>query len=190
MKKKRPLPKWLDILLMVLRGLILSFLAAIIGIDLYVAQSTLFLRDAMPMPFGYGISVVLSGSMDPALAVDDLILVHKEESYEIGDMIVFRDGNAFTVHRLKEKNEETWITRGDANDTDDSPLSPKDVKGKVVKRVKGGGKVVSAIRSPIGTILLLLLAIVLFEAPHMMRERTKKEELNSIRAEIEKLKNE
>ena len=189
MSKKKTLPKWLDVLLMVLRGLLLSFLAALIGIDLYVIQSTLFLRDSMPMPFGYGVSVVLSGSMDPALAVNDLIVVHEEESYEIGDMIVFRDGNSFTVHRLKEKNGDLWTTRGDANDTDDEPIRPKDVKGKVVKDIKGAGALVSAVRSPIGIVVILGLAVLLFEAPHLLRERKKQEELDAIRSEIEQLKN-
>ena len=190
MRTKPSLPKWLTAVLMVLRGLILSLLVALIGVDLYVVQSTLLLRDAMPMPFGYGVSVVLSGSMEPALLVDDLIIVHEEASYAVGDMLVFRDGDSFTVHRLKAQNGDVWTTRGDANNTDDPPLSPKDVKGKVVKRVKGGGKIVSAIRSPIGVVLLLAIAVALFEAPHFMRERQKKEELAAIRAEIERLKNE
>ena len=190
MRTKSNLPKPLAVVLRVFRGLVLALILALLGVDLYVVQSTVFLRDAMPMPFGYGVSVVLSGSMEPALAVDDLIIVHEEESYAVGDMLVFRDGDSFTVHRLKAQNGDVWTTRGDANNTDDPPLSPKDVKGKVVKCIKGGGKIVSAIRSPIGVVLLLAIAVALFEAPYFMRERKKKEELAAIRAEIERLKNE
>ena len=189
-KTKLNLPKPLLIVLNVLRLLVLSCIAALIGVDLYVAQSTLLLRDSMPMPFGYGVSVVLSGSMEPALSVDDLIIVHKESDYAVDDMIVFCDGSSTTVHRLIAVDGDTLTTRGDANDTNDKPIRLQDVKGKVVKNLKGVGKIVSAVRSPIGVVVTLVLAVALFEAPHYMRQRKKQEELDAIRAEIEALKNE
>lgn len=186
--KKLKLPKPFIVLLQILRGLILSLALALIGIDLYVVQSTVFLRDAMPMPFGYGASIVLSGSMEPTLSAGDLIIVHEEPSYAIGDQIVFRDRNSFTVHRLKFIDGETFVTRGDANGADDAPISLKDVKGKVVKCLKGAGNIVSAIRSPIGILITLGIIMLLFEAPYLMSDRKKKNELDAIRAEIEQLK--
>ena len=189
-KTKQTLPKWLTVLAMVLRALALSLLMALIGLDLYVAQSTFFLRDPMPMPFGYGASVVLSGSMEPALSVDDLIIVHEEESYEVGDMIVFCDGKSTTVHRLVEVDGETLTTRGDANNTNDKPILLNRVKGKVVKTVKGAGKIVSAVRSPLGVLITLAIAVALFEAPYWLKKQKQQEALKAIRAEIEALKNE
>ncbi len=188
-KTKESLPKPLAVVLKVLRGLVLALILALLGVDLYVVQSTVFLRDAMPMPFGYGVSVVLSGSMEPALSAGDLIVVREEESYAVGDAIVFRDGAGFTVHRLQSIDGETFITRGDANNTDDAPIRAADVKGKVVKRLKGAGDLVSAVRSPIGIVVTLGLAVLLFEAPYFLRDRKKREELDAIRAQIEQLKN-
>lgn len=188
-KTKESLPKPLAVVLKVLRGLVLALILALLGVDLYVVQSTVFLRDAMPMPFGYGVSVVLSGSMEPALSAGDLIVVREEESYAVGDAIVFRDGAGFTVHRLQSIDGETFITRGDANNTDDAPIRAADVKGKVVKRLKGAGDLVSAVRSPIGIVVTLGLAVLLFEAPYLLRDRKKREELDAIRAQIEQLKN-
>ena len=190
MRTKPKMPKWITVILQSLRMILLIFIAALIGVDLYVAQSNLFLRDSMPMPFGYGLSIVCSGSMEPALSVDDLIVVHKEDAYAVDDMIVFCDGNSTTVHRLKIVDGETLTTRGDANDADDKPIQLKDVKGKVVKTVKGGGKIVSAIRSPFGVLITLVLAVALFEAPYYLSDKKKREELEAIRAEIEALKNE
>lgn len=190
MRMKRSLPKPLAVALRVLRGLILALILALLGVDLYVVQSTVFLHDAMPMPFGYGASVVLSGSMEPALSAGDLIIVREADSYVVGDKIVFRDGAGFTVHRLKSIDGDTFVTRGDANDTDDAPIRAADVKGKVVKRLKGVGNLVSAVRSPIGIAVILGLAVVLFEAPYFLRDRKKRDELDAIRAEIEQLKNE
>ena len=190
MRTKSRLPKPLAASLEVLRGLVLALILALLGVDLYVVQSTVFLRDAMPMPFGYGASVVLSGSMEPALAAGDLIIVHEEDTYAVGDAIVFRDGAGFTVHRLKSIDGETFVTRGDANDTDDAPIRAADVKGKVIKRLKGAGNLVSAVRSPVGIVVTLGLAVLLFEAPYLLRDRKKRETLDAIRAEIEQLKNE
>lgn len=190
MRTKSRLPKPLAASLEVLRGLVLALILALLGVDLYVVQSTVFLRDAMPMPFGYGASVVLSGSMEPALAAGDLIIVHEEDTYAVGDAIVFRDGAGFTVHRLKSIDGEMFVTRGDANDTDDAPIRAADVKGKVVKCLKGAGNLVSAVRSPVGIVVTLGLAVLLFEAPYLLRDRKKRETLDAIRAEIEQLKNE
>lgn len=189
--RTKPSPlKPLAALLLVLRGVVLALILALLGVDLYVVQSTVFLHDAMPMPFGYGASVVLSGSMEPALSAGDLIIVREEESYAVGDEIVFRDGKSFTVHRLQSIDGDTFVTRGDANDTDDAPIRAADVKGKVIKRLKGAGDLVSAVRSPIGIVITLGLAVALFEAPYLLRERKKREQLDAIRAEIEQLKNE
>lgn len=189
MRTKPSLPKPLAVVLLVLRGVVLALILALLGVDLYVVQSTVFLHDAMPMPFGYGASVVLSGSMEPAISAGDLIIVREEDNYAVGDAIVFRDGASFTVHRLKSIDGEEFVTRGDANDTDDAPIRAADVKGKVVKCLKGAGNLVSAVRSPIGIVVTLGLAVLLFEAPYLLRERKKREELDAIRAQIEQLKN-
>ena len=44
------------------------------GINVYLWNASSLAGNAMPMPFGFGMAVVLSGSMEPVLSVNDLLL--------------------------------------------------------------------------------------------------------------------
>lgn len=61
----------------------------------------------MPMPFGYGIGVVLSGSMEPTYSVDDVIIVKDTDNYQVNDVVVFQEGKSLTVHRVIEVQKMT-----------------------------------------------------------------------------------
>ena len=56
----------------------------------------------LPTVFGWGNAVVLSGSMEPELPVGSLLLIHREESYEVGEIVTYEDENGSLVtHRLR-----------------------------------------------------------------------------------------
>ena len=48
----------------VFRYIVFSFIGIVLGLFVYNQNAQGLLRDKMPMPFGYGMSVVLSGSME------------------------------------------------------------------------------------------------------------------------------
>ena len=54
----------------------------------------------MPMPFGFGISAVLSGSMEPEYSTDDLVIVRSTDVYQIGAVVVYQDGSTLIMHRI------------------------------------------------------------------------------------------
>ena len=143
----------------------------------------------MPMPFGFGMTVVLSGSMEPELSVDDLLIVAAKDSYEVGDVVVFQTQRTAVVHRIIAINGEEIITRGDANTADDEPITLANIKGRVVCAIPFVGYVVHLIKTPIGTLILLGLAFWLLEASFKKEKAEKKNELDAIRQEIEALKN-
>ena len=62
----------------VARYIILGLLAVVIGLNVFSLNATRLAGDAVPMPFGFGGSVVLSGSMEPALSVGDLLIVRAQ----------------------------------------------------------------------------------------------------------------
>ena len=51
--------------------------AATLGVNLYLTNAQVLTGDQMPMPFGYGSAVVLSGSMEPTFSTGDLIVVEE-----------------------------------------------------------------------------------------------------------------
>ena len=98
----------------VLRWCLLAVLALIIGINLYSFNATTLAGNAMPMRFGIGSAVVLSGSMEPTLSVNDYVIVQAADSYAVGDIVVYQSGNSLVIHRVVEIDGENIIARGDA----------------------------------------------------------------------------
>lgn len=140
------------------------------------------------MPLGFGLTVVLSGSMEPALSVGDMLVVAPQESYEVEDVVVFQTGRSAVVHRIISITKEGVITRGDANNTDDEPIALESIKGKVIIVIPFVGYIVNLIKTPIGTIILLGLAVWLLEGSFKKDKKQNDAELDAIRAEIERLK--
>ncbi|MCH5304225.1 MAG: signal peptidase I [Ruminococcus sp.] len=172
------------------RIILLSFIGLIIGINLYSWNARMFGGNEMPMPFGWGCSVVLSGSMEPELSVDDMVIIKAQNEYSEGDVVVYQDGGSLVIHRIISLDGDTVITRGDANNAADQPINISAVKGKAVAGVPFVGALVSFLRTPIGFILIIIAAIVLFELPYMMERKRANEEKEKIKEEIRRLKEE
>lgn len=124
----------------------------------------------VPMIFGQGAAIVLSGSMEPEISVNDLVLYSRKENYSAGDVVVFQDGGMTSVHRIAKRSRDQIITKGDANNACDEPITREQVFGKVNFVVPGAG----ALFEP-GGIMTLVLAIILLEVLDVKRERSRKE---------------
>ena len=132
------------------RYLILGVLAAIIGMSVFSLNANRLAGNQVPMPFGIGASVVLSGSMEPTLSVGDLLIVKEQPGYEVGDIVVYQSGSMPVVHRIVDVAEDTVTTRGDANNVDDAAFpahaavhrrggSPQYPRGAAPRRFLAGG---------------------------------------------------
>jgi signal peptidase len=171
------------------RIILLVFAALTVGLNIYTVNALRIGGNAVPMPFGVGAAVVLSGSMEPELSVGDLLIVLDSSSYEIGDVVVYQDGNIAVTHRIvRFSDEEEIVTQGDANNTEDDPISVEAIKGEVVAVIPFIGYVINAIKTPIVTICILALAVFLLERSFRAEKKTDNEKLDSIKAEIERLK--
>jgi len=173
----------------VIRLLTLAVCGGVLGYNLYLANANKLVGNQMPMPFGYGSAVVLSGSMEPTLSVGDLIIVSEARPYGENDIVVFQSGNSLVVHRIIEIEGESVITQGDANNTPDSPINKSVIKGKVVAVVPQVGTAVNFIKSPIGTIMVVVLAVVLMELPYRKEKEKDDQQRQKIIDEINRLKN-
>lgn len=122
---------------------------------------------------GFSLAVIASGSMEPALGVDDLIVTHAQDSYRAGDIITFDSGTSLTTHRIVAITPEGYITRGDANNAaDPDPVPPEKVVGRVVAVLPVAGRVLAALRTPLGMTVLLVAGVlwtVLFPADRKQR---------------------
>ena len=170
---------------------LLALIAVVIGLAVYTLNARRLVGDMMPMPFGVGMSVVLSGSMEPTLSVNDLVIVKAQEDYAVGDVVVYRDsGGLLVIHRIIERSGETVIAQGDANNASDDPFEASQIKGKMVASVPGVGAAVQIIGSPAGVAAILLAAGALFVLSCRKEREADDAEMDEIRAEIARLKNE
>lgn len=170
------------------RIILLVLISLIIGSTVYSWNAETLAGNAMPMPFGFGISVVLSGSMEPELSVDDLVFVIKADDYKVGDVVVYQYGSSLVIHRIDTIDGDEIVTKGDDNDTKDDPISRAMIKGKAVGHIPFVGVAVRFLKSTLGTVLLIAAAIVLFELPYLQKRKKAEADKEKIKEEIRKLK--
>lgn len=114
--------------------------------------------------------------MSGAIEVGDVIIVKLGAEVKEGDVIVYQEQESFITHRLLEKGQETWITKGDANNTEDEPIKPDKVIGKVIQIVPKVGLWKKIVTRP-EIIFSLLLAVIFFGlAWNYRRKREVKDE--------------
>ena len=174
----------------ILRLFIIIICGGILGLNLYTANASKLIGNQLPMPFGYGWAVVLSGSMEPAISVNDLIIVSENAPYAVGDTVVYQQGRMLVVHRVTAIDGDMVTTQGDANNVADAPINKSAVKGTVVAVVPKVGAAISLVKTPIGTIAIAAAAVALVELPYRKEKQKDDEERQKIIDEIKRLKDE
>lgn len=115
-----------------------KFLKSLLGWIIYIAvlivliygipKGLVYILDTQ-----YPMASITSGSMWPALKKGDLIFIkgiEGKDEIKVGDIVVYKNSKGFTIHRVIEINENTILTRGDANNVNDSPVSYEEIIGK------------------------------------------------------------
>lgn len=175
---------------LVVRIICFAFVSLIIGTTVYKWNARSLTGNQMPTPFGYASAVVLSGSMEPTLSVDDLIIIKKCDKYNVNDVVVFQEGRSCVVHRIVAINDYEVTTKGDANNSEDKPIKLDQLRGKVIFHIPGVGRFVEVIKSPLSVIVIIVLAVFLLERSYRKEKNQEVDEIVSIKQQIEKLKKE
>lgn len=172
---------------LIARLLLMVFISVLIGGGVYMLNAKMVLHKEMPMPFGWGMSVVLSGSMEPTLSVDDLVIVRATEDYAEGDVAVYSTGRSLVIHRIVSMDEDAVVTRGDANNVDDAAISREQLLGRMEYAIPGAGKIVRVLRTAPAQLCLLALSIWLLSNSWRKEREEDEKELDAIKAEIRRL---
>ena len=172
------------------RVAIIVFVSLVLGLNVYNWNAKSLMGNALPMPMGYGAAVTLTGSMEPTIGEDDLIIVKAQDSYELQDIVVYQSGSIVVVHRVIAMDGDTIITQGDANQAADEAINVADIKGKVIAIVPLLGSMARVLKTPTATIALLIGAVLLLEMSFRKEKQKSSDELELIKEEIRKLKEE
>lgn len=164
--------------------------AILAGLGVYLFNAQIIVGNQMPMPFGVGTAVILSGSMEPTLSTNDLVFVKEQERYQEGDIVVYQENDYLVIHRIIQMDGDTIQTKGDANNVADSPIDISSVRGKLMFRIPKAGVVVGILKTPVGIITILAVAIILMEKSFRKEKAQEDEKLEELRKEIRKLREE
>ena len=145
--------------------------------------------------FGLRTSVIVSPSMETAheentYLTDSMkrikkydVITTKVVSYDdiqLYDVVTYYSSNGLICHRVVDKYEDSGnqylVTRGDANNINDTPISYSLVRGKVIGVTPGVGRVLLFIQSPyfllgfFGSAFFILLGIYIFKGKSKKKE--------------------
>lgn len=135
--------------------------------------------------FGYTLFKVTTGSMGNAVKIDDVVIVKIGDKVKENDIITYYEDKSFITHRVVDVENSFLITKGDANNTEDSPISKNQVVGRVVHIVSGLGIWQKVFSTP-QILISIFVTLILFDFAFSLKskkelEKTKKLELDKIR---------
>ena len=103
---------------------------AIILFLIFILMFKIIYKENAPRFFNYYVLEVVSGSMEPKINVGSFIVVKKQDKYEVGDVIAYQYDNYIITHRITDIDGDKIITKGDANNSNDDPITKDVVMGK------------------------------------------------------------
>lgn len=202
-EKTTPLHKILTVVGIVLCVILLPIL--IINITLIIKSYTS--PDEVPTIGGWAPLIVLTDSMkggEANINGGDLIFVKSgaPEEVAVGDVIAFFDpaskSGSILTHRVvrvetAEDGSLEFITKGDANNTEDKDAVPEaNLVGEYQFRIAGAGTVAMFMQTTEGLIVCVVIPLVLLIGYDMVRrklyEKSKKKDTDALLAELEALK--
>ena len=115
-----------------------------------------------PVKIGGQVSYVMVDgiSMEPGYHTGDLVLVRKAHTYQVGDVVTYRDAEmgAYVIHRIIGIEQGLFVLKGDNNSWIDSSHPTHDqIVGKQWIHVPKLGRAAQWLRKPINLFLTIVL---------------------------------
>ena len=156
----------------VIAAAVTGLLIVTIVLSLWIVAKTSLGNE--PSILGYRFFYIISGSMEPTVPVGSTVVVHKQNKYDVGDIITFnsRDEaiyNCPNTHRIVDRkdteNGVMYQTQGDANNVPDENWVPLDeVYGRVVFQTPSlneFGTFLEFLLTPSGFFVVLVIPMLL-----------------------------
>ena len=156
---------------------ILIFLITIIIIFMTYSYISLnLLKKDYVSIFDYTYFEVASGSMEPTIDKDDLVIVKLNSTYQEKDIITYSLNKEFITHRVIQIDSKTITTKGDANNSKDAKIKKENVLGKVVLIIPKFGIWKKVIMTP-KVFSLLTITLVLFSFTFSYNNKSNRKKL-------------
>ena len=121
--------------------------------------------------FGIRIYKIGSGSMEPYLKVNDVIVIKESDNYKTQDIVTFKNNDEYITHRIVSINNNEIITKGDANNASDKPITKDKIVGKLIYKFHIFSFISFMLNKPITWILIFVIGlIIIFLGPNKKTE--------------------
>lgn len=147
--------------LKIISSCLFCVLILVLIISIYSFISLNILNNKYVNFFSYTVFQVGSNSMAPTITTNDILIVKLTKDINKDDIITFFSDDKIVTHRVIEINNKTYMTKGDANNTMDNPVTEDMVIGKVSKIIVNGGTWFKVITTP-KVIVLICITLFLF----------------------------
>ena len=111
--------------------------------------------------FGFRTFKIVSGSMEPYIHINDIVIIKKSNNYKVNDVVTYKSNKEYITHRIVSTDDDEIVTKGDANNTLDNPIKSSNIVGKVVYRFKFLGFVCYLFSKPIILILTFIFGLII-----------------------------
>lgn len=111
--------------------------------------------------FGFRIYKVGSGSMKPYLNINDIIIIKNDSNYKLNDIVTYQDNNEYITHRIISINNNDIITKGDANNIQDNPITKDKIIGKLIYKFQFLSFISYLLSKPLSWLLLFVLGLII-----------------------------
>jgi signal peptidase len=157
--------------------------SAFLNIILFTGLVLVWIAFAPARIGGQASYVMVNGvSMEPGYHTGDLVIVRKAETYQVGDVVTYRDAEmgAYVIHRIIAIEQGQVILQGDNNSWIDAyHPAPDEIIGKQWIHVPKLGRMMQWLRAPVNlslTILLLggvLMTGMISKPPHGQKGKSR-----------------
>lgn len=156
----------------------------IIIYDMFLIIQTLLKPGVTPDFFGYKTFSIISGSMEPKININDIVIVKNvdKNQIKINDIITFKTENDTVTHRVINikliDNELIYTTKGDSNEvTDIEKIEYNQIEGKYVGKIPKIGKLLSLLKNKyiFSLILIFLIISYMLQKKNIQKKITRKE---------------
>ena len=133
------------------------------------------IKGETPTVFGYSINRVVSGSMEPAIEIGDVIInkaVTDITDLKVGDIITFQGDSRFDNNKVTHRiivapyddgtGNIVLVTKGDANKIDDGVINASSVESKYLMKIGVLRFVYNIFFSQWGLLIFIFLLILIF----------------------------
>ena len=155
--------KIVSVFIKILAAVLLAALIAVLFLNLSTRLKVNKIKKGGLVNSGYSCAVILSGSMEPSVFMNDLLIIKSAGSYSPGDIVTYiSSSGSLVTHRIIEVSENGYITQGDANNVPDDEVPAHRILGKAVFVLSGAGMLLHWIFSPVSIVFFACIVLLVW----------------------------